>query len=279
MAGWSRHEAETFFESGGIVRPGAVAAAAAASAVPPSVVDAVAVREAAVPTPPPAPLTPAATSQPAQSAPGVFRWLVDISAWQPTDAEWRLLLTTLPEEDATKVMKFHFVDDQKRALVSRLLQRRACFEATGLKYSDALASAPFLSVPLHHHPTTSRGLRYSDALILRTKGGKPFMANKPTSGRAPRLAHDGDRDTGARSTWRVDSSGSTPQLVSTLGASMPRPTGSLAIPSPYRHPCPCRYPRPTWRYAHPGADPDGRTRIGTSTSRTRGSTSPLRASR
>jgi 4'-phosphopantetheinyl transferase len=56
-------------------------------------------------------------------------------------------------------MKFRFTADQKRALVSRLLQRRACFEATGV---------PWKSVS-----------------IARTKGGKPFMANKPMGGAAP----------------------------------------------------------------------------------------------
>ena len=50
-------------------------------------------------------------------------------------------------------MKYLREDDRKRALVSRLLQRRACVEATGV---------PWAQVELK-----------------RTKGGKPFMANKP----------------------------------------------------------------------------------------------------
>jgi hypothetical protein len=53
----------------------------------------------------------------------MIRWAVDTSVWEPGEEEWRVLLETLPEEDATRVMKFHFRDDQKRALVSRLLQR------------------------------------------------------------------------------------------------------------------------------------------------------------
>ena len=84
---------------------------------------------------------------------GTFRWLVDISTWEPSNPEWQRLLSSLPPADAEKVMKFKFVADQKRALVSRLLQRRACFEATGV--------------------------RWKDVDIQRTKGGKPFMANKP----------------------------------------------------------------------------------------------------
>ena len=91
--------------------------------------------------------------------PGVYRWLVDIEVWQPTPAAWKYLLDSLPPADAEKVMKFKFVADQKRALVSRLLQRRACYEATGVAWSDIS--------------------------IARTKGGKPFMANKPTGVDAP----------------------------------------------------------------------------------------------
>ena len=84
---------------------------------------------------------------------GVFRWIVDIEAWKPTKAEWAFLLSQLPEAESTKVMKFLQEPDRKRALTSRLLQRRACYETTGLPW-DAIR-------------------------IDRTKGGKPFMANKP----------------------------------------------------------------------------------------------------
>jgi len=53
-------------------------------------------------------------------------------------------------------MKFKFVADQKRALLSRLLQRRACFEVAGVAYGEVA--------------------------IERTKGGKPFMSNKTAAG-------------------------------------------------------------------------------------------------
>ena len=86
---------------------------------------------------------------------GLFRWMVDISGWSPGQAEWALLLSLLPEADAAKVMRFVHEVDRKRALVSRLLQRRACVEATGVAWRDVK--------------------------IERTKGGKPFMANKPKS--------------------------------------------------------------------------------------------------
>jgi len=102
----------------------------------------------------PAALPPHLPETPAAPA-GVHRWIVDISTWDPGDAEWQLLLSLLPEVDSTKVMKFIYKADQKRALVSRLLQRRVCHEGTGLPYADVR--------------------------IDRTKGGKPFMANKPAA--------------------------------------------------------------------------------------------------
>lgn len=102
------------------------------------------------------PLSSAATSSSVPSSGAILRWLTDISGWEPSKDEWQLLLGTLPEEESTKVMKYRFPADQKRALVSRLLQRRACVEATGVKWSDVQ--------------------------IRRTKGSKPYMANKPANG-------------------------------------------------------------------------------------------------
>ena len=101
-----------------------------------------------------------------------MRWIVNISTWDPSDAEWQLLLSVLTEEEAAKVMRYKFRADQKRGLISRLLQRRGCCEAMGVKYSEVV--------------------------IQRTKGGKPFMSNKPTaaSTSAPNwnynVSHEGD---------------------------------------------------------------------------------------
>ena len=99
----------------------------------------------------------ALAERPAPSGPdlprGVLRWVVDVKSWDPGEAEWALLLGLVSEEERTKTMKFHFREDQKRALVSRLLQRRACVEATGLEWHAVR--------------------------IARTKGSKPFLANRP----------------------------------------------------------------------------------------------------
>ena len=88
--------------------------------------------------------------------PGVFRWLVDVSKWTPSKEEWEFLLSLIPEAESAKVMRFLQEVDRRRALVSRLLQRRACVEATGVAWSEVR--------------------------IERTKGAKPFMANKPPAG-------------------------------------------------------------------------------------------------
>ena len=99
--GWTTEEASRFFETGGAERP----------------------------SPPAAPAAPAASSL-------ALRWVVDISLWDPSPAEWELLLTILTEEERTKTMRFKFVADQKRAIVSRLLQRAACHARRGSRLAQ-----------------------------------------------------------------------------------------------------------------------------------------------
>jgi len=106
----------------------------------------------------------------------MLRWAVNITTWEPEGeehgSEFQFLLSLMPKQDAEKVMKFVFFDDKKRALLSRLLQRRCCERVTGLAW-DKID-------------------------IQRTKGSKPFMANIPaeTSEYAPNfnfnVSHEGD---------------------------------------------------------------------------------------
>lgn len=79
-----------------------------------------------------------------------LRWAVNIHGWEPGEAEWEFLLARLTGDERERTCRFVFRDDQKRALVSRLLQRRCCEEALRLP-----AGVPF---PIGH-----------------TKGGKPFV--------------------------------------------------------------------------------------------------------
>ncbi|KAL1524499.1 hypothetical protein AB1Y20_019393 [Prymnesium parvum] len=101
---------------------------------------------------------------------GVLRWIVDISTWSPAPEEFDFLLSTLQEEEQAKVVRYKFEMDKKRALVSRLLQRRACAEATGVKQSEVI--------------------------IQRTKGAKPYMANRPHADSLPNwnfnVSHEGN---------------------------------------------------------------------------------------
>ncbi|KAG8468804.1 hypothetical protein KFE25_007322 [Diacronema lutheri] len=78
------------------------------------------------------------------------RWAVNVHDWEPGEAEWAYLLAQLPEDERERTCRFVFRDDQKRALLSRLMQRRCCEELLGLARA---AAAP----------------------ISRTKGGKPFV--------------------------------------------------------------------------------------------------------
>ena len=133
MSLWDEATARAFFESGGeTVPPAAADAAAALSASAFDAAAATAVSEVV-----------AAGAEPPSR---VLRWKVDISTWDPTPAQWTLLLGLLTDEvrtppptphtgrtrgacdrgvltprpqESTKTMRFKFRDDQKRALVSR----------------------------------------------------------------------------------------------------------------------------------------------------------------
>eukprot|EP01012_Entosiphon_sulcatum_P040835 TRINITY_DN5456_c0_g1_i1.p1 TRINITY_DN5456_c0_g1~~TRINITY_DN5456_c0_g1_i1.p1 ORF type:complete len:308 (+),score=39.52 TRINITY_DN5456_c0_g1_i1:25-924(+) len=80
-----------------------------------------------------------------------LRWAVDITKLAQTDAEWQFLLGLLPSSEQQDVTRFKFKDDQKRALVSRLLQRQCCHQVLGIPCGD---------IEIH-----------------RTKGKKPFLAS------------------------------------------------------------------------------------------------------
>ena len=81
----------------------------------------------------------------------MLRWAVDISAWEPQQQELDYLLGLLPEEEAQACAAFRRDADRKRALASRLLQRRAC--------------------------CTALCLSWGDVQIERTRGRKPYCAN------------------------------------------------------------------------------------------------------
>ncbi|DBA79377.1 TPA: hypothetical protein ACH3X2_000024 [Trebouxia sp. C0005] len=83
--------------------------------------------------------------------PAVCRWAVKVDNWQPEQGEWKFLLRLLSSEVRAEVQRYKFEADQRRCLVSRLLQRKCVRD---------VCSVPF-----------------SEVNIQRTKGGKPFCAN------------------------------------------------------------------------------------------------------
>ncbi|CAK9067283.1 unnamed protein product [Durusdinium trenchii] len=85
------------------------------------------------------------------------RWAINIDDWNPAGgsegSEFQFLLRLIKEENERKaVLRFKFLDDQKRALISRLLVRA--------------------SLDLVVNKTNFDGME-----IKRTKGRKPFLAH------------------------------------------------------------------------------------------------------
>jgi 4'-phosphopantetheinyl transferase len=91
--------------------------------------------------------------------PGALRWALDTARWTPAPEELEFLLALIPEDEREQVRKFRFLEDQKRALASRLLQRRAAQLVLGIPHDLVV--------------------------IRRTKGNKPYVANDLPKHHAP----------------------------------------------------------------------------------------------
>jgi phosphopantetheinyl transferase len=89
----------------------------------------------------------------------MLRWVVNTAAWCPTAAQWALVLECLPKDTQDRVLRYRRQDDQKRALVSQLLQR-ACI-------------ARLL------------GEQWQHISLGRTKGSKPFYTGSKCRDDAP----------------------------------------------------------------------------------------------
>ncbi|MEW5301738.1 MAG: hypothetical protein WDW36_004576 [Sanguina aurantia] len=97
------------------------------------------------------------------------RWYVNTTNWSPTQEQHALLLSLLRHPEAEQVTKYVRKEDQKRALVSQLLQR--------------------------HCVSTLSAIPHGLVTLKRTKGNKPF-ATTPKPDGAPNLnfnvSHEGD---------------------------------------------------------------------------------------
>ncbi len=82
-----------------------------------------------------------------------LRWAVQTAAWgaRVGPEEWAFLLSLLQEDERQQCLRHRQLEDQRRALVARLLARRAA--------------------------AVSLGLPQSAVDCRRTKGGKPYVAN------------------------------------------------------------------------------------------------------
>ncbi|KAJ7974890.1 L-aminoadipate-semialdehyde dehydrogenase-phosphopantetheinyl transferase [Quillaja saponaria] len=80
---------------------------------------------------------------------GVQRWMVDISKWDPVPQDFFFALNLLPPHEHSSITRYVKMEDQKRALLSRMLQYALVYEV--------------LEIP------------YDDIIIKRTLEGKPYL--------------------------------------------------------------------------------------------------------
>jgi hypothetical protein len=111
----------------------------------------------------------------------MLRWAVDARAWQPSEQQWRMILAhCLPERERQRCLSYQQADDQKRGVLSQLLQR-ACI-------SRLLDSAtPWQQLP-----------------IERTPGGKPFYSGSAARQDAPNLNYNVSHEVSGVCCWPRD---------------------------------------------------------------------------
>lgn len=101
---------------------------------------------------------------------GSLTWLFNCSAWKPSAAEFSSCLALLPFPQQQDVARFIKHEDQKCALVSRLMQHMLIHLVLNVAYKDVV--------------------------ILRTREGKPYVGNCFTNPCYPNLnfsvSHHGD---------------------------------------------------------------------------------------
>eukprot|EP00879_Flechtneria_rotunda_P019306 GHRR01020276.1.p1 GENE.GHRR01020276.1~~GHRR01020276.1.p1 ORF type:complete len:269 (+),score=29.88 GHRR01020276.1:469-1275(+) len=100
----------------------------------------------------------------------VIRWAVNVATWAPTGEQWSLVLGCLPDEARERCLRYRKTEDQKRAVVSQLLQRACVHRVLGEAWH-------LINIKL-------------------TRGRKPFYAGAAGRQHAPNfnynVAHEGD---------------------------------------------------------------------------------------
>ncbi|KAG6542803.1 hypothetical protein Mapa_015707 [Marchantia paleacea] len=82
---------------------------------------------------------------------GVQRWAVNVGMWSPSEAQFSGFVGLLPIAERPLVLRYVKFEDKKKALVSRLLQRKLVHSLLDIEYCDIV--------------------------IERTREGKPYLAN------------------------------------------------------------------------------------------------------
>ncbi|XP_059307748.1 uncharacterized protein LOC132059214 [Lycium ferocissimum] len=67
---------------------------------------------------------------------GLQRWIVDISEWNPSPLYFSFAMSFLPKHEHSSITRFFKMEDQKRALVSRLLQYALIHQVLGIPYNE-----------------------------------------------------------------------------------------------------------------------------------------------
>lgn len=106
-------------------------------------------------------------------ADATLRWAINLAEWQPSEQRMQQLLALLSPLEQQQVTHYVHLDDQKRSLVSRLMQR-AC-------------ASQVLGVPWH------------TVDIARTAGNRPYIANAVHRPHALNFNYNVSHEVGAHS--------------------------------------------------------------------------------
>ncbi|TPX48745.1 holo-[acyl-carrier-protein] synthase [Synchytrium endobioticum] len=104
----------------------------------------------------------------------MLRWAVNIDAWNPSDQELATAASYIEPAERTRITKFHFRADAKRALVGRLLLRCAAYHVFNAPHRIRTTGAPW------------------DAIVIsRTPAGKPVLTHPVLPSFSFNISHHG----------------------------------------------------------------------------------------
>ncbi|XP_058205684.1 uncharacterized protein LOC131319460 isoform X1 [Rhododendron vialii] len=82
---------------------------------------------------------------------GVQRWVVDISQWNPSSQEFSHAMSFLPQHEHPSITGYVKLEDQKRAIVSRLLQYSLVHEVLGIPFNEIIIKRTLEGKPYLEH--------------------------------------------------------------------------------------------------------------------------------